>query len=91
MRELTFHPLVGLFSKLEPPLVPILHDAGLLRLLSVGFPELLILLTESVDVSYQPPLGDLRALLGLRGSSDLRLELFPQLLQLSLYARRLAP
>ena len=51
MRELTFHPLVGLFSELEPPLIPVVHDAGLPLLLRIGLLELLILLPESIDVS----------------------------------------
>ena len=90
-RELTFHLLVGLFGKLKPPRIPLGHYVGSLLLLHVGLLELLILLPESIDVSSQPPLSDFRAVLGLGSSSDLGLELLPQLVQFSLQASRFTP
>ena len=90
-QELTFHLLIGLLGELEPLRIPHGHDVGLPLLLTVGLLELHVLLPESADVSPQPPLGDLRAILGLGCSSDLGLELLPQLVQLSLQAGSLTP
>ena len=88
MRELTFHLLVGLLGELKPPRIPLSHDVGSLLLLHVGLLELLILLPEGTNVGPQPPLSDVRAVLGLGGGGDLGFQLLPQLVHLGPQAGR---